>query len=62
VNKISELKPCKKAVEVTEKILELLEKEELTFAEVADVPAELEKKINKNTSRLKRNTVFKLPQ
>ena len=59
---MGELKPCKKAIEITNKILQLFEDEGLTFAEVADVPAELTRRINRNTSRLQNETLFKLPR
>ena len=59
---MSELKPSRKAQEMADKILEMLSAEGMTFEEIADVPAELERKINKNISHLKRETVFKLPR
>lgn len=62
MREISELTPCKKAIEVTEKILKLFEEEKMTFAEVADVPAELTRKINKNISCLKSETTFRCHQ
>ena len=59
---MSTLIPCKKAVEVTDKIMKLLEEEKMTFAEVADVPDELARRIKRNTSLLNSKTTFKLPQ
>lgn len=59
---MSELKPCRKAQEMTDRILKMFSEEGMTFEEIADVPAELERKINKNISHLKRETVFKLPR
>ena len=61
MREISKLTACKKAVEVTDRILKLFEDEGMTFEEIADVPDELIRRINKNTSRLKKETIFKLP-
>lgn len=57
---MSDINPCKKAIEVTDKIIQLLIDEGMTFAEVADVPHELTRRIMKNTSKLKRETKFTL--
>lgn len=59
---MSELKPCRKAQEMADKILEMLSAEGMTFEEIADVPAELERRITKSISHLKKETVFKLPR
>lgn len=56
---MSKLEACEKAKQVADKIMELLEEEKLTLAEITDVPAELERRINKNISKLKKDTVFK---
>lgn len=55
---MSNMKPCRKAVEAVDKIIDLLEKEKISFEEVADIPAELQRRINKNTSRLKKDNIF----
>lgn len=55
---MSELKPCEKAVEVTRKLMNLIVEEQMTLSEVADVPAELTRQINKNISRLEGETIF----
>lgn len=59
---MSNINPCEKAIKVTDKIMELIEKEEMTLAEVADVPDELARRINKNISQLKQNTLFTFPR
>lgn len=51
---MSKLEACEKAKQVADKIMELLEEEKLTLAEITDVPAELERRINKNISKLKK--------
>ena len=43
---MSNMKPCRKAVEAVDKIIDLLEKEKISFEEVADIPAELQRRIN----------------
>lgn len=58
---MSEMAPCKKAIEVTEKIMHVIAEEGMTFAELTDVPAELTRRINKNISQLKQTTVFTGP-
>ena len=47
---------------MADKILEMLSAEGMTFEEIADVPAELERRITKSISHLKKETVFKLPR
>lgn len=59
---MSELIPSEKAKEITDKIIKLFEEEEITFEDAADVPAELARRINRNTHCLKKNTIFRLLQ
>lgn len=56
---MSKLEACDKAKQAADKIMKLLEEEKLTLAEITDVPVELERRINKNISKLKKDTVFK---
>ena len=58
VVEMSELVPCENAMRITDRIMELFIEEKMTYAEIADVPAELARRINKNTSDLKKKTVF----
>lgn len=58
--KMSELNPSKKTEEVVSEILKLCEKAELTVEEIADVPSELSRRIDRNINKLIKKTVFKL--
>lgn len=56
---MSKLNPDAKVKDITEKILELCEGVQLTVAELTDVPAELERSVNRIVGQLKDSTTFK---
>lgn len=56
---MSKLNPCSKAIDLTDKIMKLFVEEKITFSEAADVPAELERRLNQNIRRLKEETIIR---
>ena len=56
---MSELAPCEKAKEMVEEILHACERNGMSFEEVADIPEELKRKINKERSNLLKSEKFK---
>ena len=55
---MSELIPCKKAIEMVGEILEACKEKGMTFEEVADIPEELKRRINKEHSTLLKSVKF----
>ena len=58
---MSELTPNENTKRIVEDILKECEKRELKISEVCDIPAELQRRINRNIAQLKNKTFSNLP-
>ena len=59
--KMSELTPNENTKRIVDDILKECEKRELKISEVCDIPAELQRRINRNIAQLKTQTFSNLP-